>query len=173
LQADEPAKVESLEQLKDDLTDALQDYKKTYASSHIERVKDLSSQIEAIEQPKPKPRGANLTKMARAGIMILGWFFARELLNAAGQGKVREFLSQGLKIAWAFDTLTDADFVRFFAACVDDTKAQKVYALYCEITVCPVTLDELRRLSAPIEYRSDYGIIPPPHNRHETRHAAH
>jgi hypothetical protein len=119
-----------------------------------------------------KPRSANLSKMARAGIMILGWHMARELFNAAGQGKVREFLSQGLKMAWAFDTLTDADFSRFFAACNDEAKRAKVYALYCEVMQSPKPISDFNRLSAPIEYRNNYSTMPPPENRRATQRAS-
>jgi hypothetical protein len=105
---------------------------------------------------KPKPRGANLTAMARAGIMILGWFFARELFNAAGQGKLRGFLSQGLKMAWNFENLTADDFMHFYMSCADVNKVLKVKQLESELLL---TMESTRHyfgmLSAPFEYRAD------------------
>jgi hypothetical protein len=124
------------------------------------------------EKPnKPKPRGANLSKMARAGIMILGWFLTHELFNAAGRGKVRDFLSQGLKMAWNFEQLTAKDFARFFAVCDDDTKREKVAALYHTVMGRPVPIAVCDKRSAPIECGNNYGTMPPPKHRHETRHA--
>ncbi|MDD5227176.1 MAG: hypothetical protein PHD53_00065 [Methylococcales bacterium] len=120
--------------------------------------------------PKQKPK---LSAIARAGIMILGWHLARELFNAAGQGKIREFLSQGLKMAWGFYSLQDADFMRFFAVCDDDAKRAKVYALYTSIMPQPKQLSDFDRLSAPIEYRNDYAPPMPPINRHNETHALH
>ena len=141
-------------------------------TGNTEQKKTTNRRVFYVTPPKPKPRGANLTKMARAGIMVLGWFFARELFNAAGQGKIREFLSQGLKMAWNFDALTVADFARFFAQCTDDTKAAKVYALYCQVMPCPLSLEDLMRLSA----RLNLNPITAQYRRlsiEETRHAMH
>ena len=139
-----------------------------------EHKKPVVKETLTTEKPKFKlqPRTTSLTKMARAGIMVLGWFFARELFNAAGQGKIREFLSQGLKMAWNFDALTVADFARFFAQCTDDTKAAKVYALYCQVMPCPLSLEDLMRLSA----RLNLNPITAQYRRlsiEETRHAMH